>query len=469
MTNSSRRIRSQKKKTQIKRDRLKRSKDDKEKVERYLVRQATADPFGLFWRGWIESRRHLDALLADLPKAKKATWAPRIQALLRIPTSLAAELGVGIAEGEPWDLDAEALLQWPAAAQIFRALEEHPEISRNLAIEAVTAPDVVADQQIEGGIDDFPPAMVEQWEQDWGSDVARRLAVQLAKAPGVSLRVRLRAERDTIRKELEARKDSLSVLSPVGVRFEGYKAVMAVPSFEKGDFEIQDEGSQLLALAVLDPNLVLPMLSKTPGVVTPAFAGTLPKKGFPAQTVIDACAGAGGKTLAIADLMNGKGRVFAYDIFQSKMAALRRRIGKAQMTNAKAILLEQGEEEKALSGFYAKADAVLVDAPCSGWGVLRRNPDAKWKENYAELEKLPELQLRLLNLYSHLVRPGGRLVYSLCTFRKAESEEVANTFSKAHPDFVSLGAGYLGPNQTDGFFLQIWERKGSATSESTEK
>jgi len=249
----------------------------------------------------------------------------------------------------------------------------------------------------------------------------------------------------------------------MGIRFEGYKAVMATESFEKGAFEIQDEGSQLLALAVHAPNLVLPLLSKVPGEETHPFSGEIPKKGFPPITVIDACAGAGGKTLAIADLMGGRGRVFAYDIYQSKIMALRRRIGKAQMTNAKAILLESGEEEKTLKEFFGKADAVLVDAPCSGWGVLRRNPDAKWKENYTSLENLPALQLHLLNLYARLVRPGGRLVYSLCTFRKEESEEVTSRFSAEHPEFISMGGGYLGPSQTDGFYLQVWEKKPEKT------
>jgi 16S rRNA (cytosine967-C5)-methyltransferase len=301
--------------------------------------------------------------------------------------------------------------------------------------------------------------MVEAWERDWGKKVTTRLAEELSKQPGVSLRVRLKESRETIRKELEARKDSFSKISPVGIRFEGYKAVMAVESFDRGAFEIQDEGSQLLALAVLDPKLVIPMLSDEPGKETPPFPGELPKKGLPAMTVIDACAGAGGKTLAIADLMGGRGRVFAYDVYNSKILALKRRIGKAQMTNAKAILLIAGEEEKMLADFMGKADAVLVDAPCSGWGVLRRNPDAKWKENFTEIEKLPELQLRLLTMYAKLVRPGGRLVYSLCTFKRSETDGVVTRFQSEHPDFVPIGGGYLGPAKTDGFFLQIWEKR----------
>jgi len=463
MAASNRRLRSKKKKTQIKRARTERDRDDRVRVEKFIERQRTNDPFGKFWREWVESRRHLDALLADLPKNKKTEWAPRIQALLRIPSSLAAELGIGLTPGEPWNLTHEQLLEWPTAAQVFKALEAHPEVARNLAFHSSTSPDIVAEGQIYGCEEDFPPEMIAQWKKDWGTKVTSQLAVELAKPPGVSLRVRINADRKEIRKELEARKDPLSPVSPMGIRFEGYKAVMATESFEKGAFEIQDEGSQLLALAVHAPNLVLPLLSKVPGEETHPFSGEIPKKGFPPITVIDACAGAGGKTLAIADLMGGRGRVFAYDIYQSKIMALRRRIGKAQMTNAKAILLESGEEEKTLKEFFGKADAVLVDAPCSGWGVLRRNPDAKWKENYTSLENLPALQLHLLNLYARLVRPGGRLVYSLCTFRKEESEEVTSRFSAEHPEFISMGGGYLGPSQTDGFYLQVWEKKPEKT------
>jgi len=458
VTTRTRRIRAKKKINEIKREKVDRDREDREKSNRALARQSAVDPFGKFWREWVESYRHLDALLADLPKNKKTAWAPRIQALLRIPTSLAAEVGIGVPSGEPWSLTQAELLNWKTAGLVFHALEAKPEIARNLALDTTVAPVTVAEAQIVGGREDFPPAMIEAWEKDWGAKVTDRLAASLSVQPGVALRVRIKESREAVRKELEARKDSFSEISPIGIRFEGYKAVMAVESFARGAFEIQDEGSQLLAIALLEPKLVLPLLAKVPGEIVPPFVGEIPKKGFPPMTVIDACAGAGGKTLAIADLMGGRGRVFAYDIFASKITALKRRIGKAQMTNAKAIQLESGKEMEKLADFKEKADAVLVDAPCSGWGVLRRNPDAKWKENYAEIEKLPELQLHLLDLYAPLVRPGGRLVYSLCTFRKAESEGVVNRFQAEHPEFTSIGGGYLGPSQTDGFFVQIWEK-----------
>jgi 16S rRNA C967 or C1407 C5-methylase (RsmB/RsmF family) len=459
-----RRSRAKRKRTQVRNDREERGRRERERAVKAVERQSAArDPFKKFWNEWVDSRRHLDALLADLPRNKKTLWAPRIQALLRIPVSLAQELGIGIGPGEPWCFDFEALREWEGAERIFRALEENPEIARGLALDPSLGAEVVQNLTVAGSTEDYPPKLIEAWEKDWGGAIAGTLARELAKPPGVSLRVRVGEDRDAIRKELEARKDSLSTLSPVGIRFEGYRMVMGTKAFERGAYEIQDEGSQLLALAVLAPEKVLPMLSDEPGVPTPAFQGSIPKKGLPALTVVDACAGAGGKTLALADLKCGRVLVFAYDVFESKIAALRRRIGKAQLTNAKALLLESGNEEAKLADFIGKADAVLVDAPCSGWGVLRRNPDTKWKEHLskdsdANIARLPDLQLRLLELYSRLVRPGGRLVYSLCTFRKAETEGVVSRFENAHPEFRALGGGYLGPSQTDGFYLRAWEK-----------
>lgn len=468
-----RKSRAKKKRSEVKKTRAERDRKDRARSEKEQKRSMTAlDPFSKFWKEWVGSRRHLDSLLSDLPRNKKTLWAPRIQAMLRIPVSLAQEIGIGVPPGEPWNLSQKKLLEWEAAPRIFRALEEKPEIARNLALDPTVGAEVAEKLGIFGTTDDYPPKLIEAWAEDWGRETAEKIAFELSKPPGVSLRVRVSEDREEIRKELDARKDALSVLSPVGIRFEGYRPVMAAKSFERGAFEIQDEGSQLIALAVLTPEKVIPMLSRAPGERTPPFSGEVSKRGFSPRTIIDACAGAGGKTLALADLMGGKGRVFAYDVFDSKIAALKRRIGKAQMTNAKAILLKPGEEEKTLKDFFGKADAVLVDAPCSGWGVLRRNPDTKWKENFAEwrgrsdgksgeesLAALPELQFRLLELYSRLVRPGGRLVYSLCTFRKAESEDVVTRFQTAHPEFSPLGGGYLGPSQTDGFFLQVWERE----------
>ena len=176
-------------------------------------------------------------------------------------------------------------------------------------------------------------------------------------------------------------------------------------------------------------------------------------------TVIDACAGAGGKTLAMADAMLGRGQVFAYDVSVKKLESLRQRARRAGLTNIKAVGLTEGNEAKAIQKFSQSADRVLVDAPCSGWGVLRRNPDLKWRQNPESLERLADLQARLLDLYSSLVKKGGVLTYGLCTFRPAETTEQVKAFLSRNENFESIGGGFFGPGPSDGFFMHAFRRK----------
>jgi 16S rRNA (cytosine967-C5)-methyltransferase len=175
--------------------------------------------------------------------------------------------------------------------------------------------------------------------------------------------------------------------------------------------------------------------------------------------VVDACAGAGGKSLALADLMRGQGRLFSYDISAPKLQALRRRATRAGVNNVQAVQVVEGAELQSLAQFEKSADRVLVDAPCSGWGVLRRNPDIKWRQSAEALQRFPALQLRLLEAYSTLVAPGGTLVFGTCTFRKAETTEVVEKFLQKHGSSFCKGpGGFLGPGSSDGFFMQSFQR-----------
>ena len=176
-------------------------------------------------------------------------------------------------------------------------------------------------------------------------------------------------------------------------------------------------------------------------------------------TVVDACAGAGGKSLAIADALGGKGKVFAYDTSIKKLQALRRRASKTQLRNIHAAPVVEGAEEAHVEPFRETADLVLVDAPCSGWGVLRRNPDIKWRQSKEVLDRMPKIQLRLLSVYSRLVAPGGRLVFGVCTFRMAETREVVQEFLSQNPDFTAQEGGFFGPGPCDGFFMQSFSKK----------
>ena len=230
------------------------------------------------------------------------------------------------------------------------------------------------------------------------------------------------------------------------------------PTFLRGDFEVQDEGSQLLAL-LLDA-----------------------KRG---EMVVDFCAGAGGKTLALGAAMRSTGRLYAFDTSAHRLDALKPRLARSGLSNVHpaAIAHERDDRVKRLTG---KIDRVLVDAPCSGLGTLRRNPDLKWRQNLQAIEEMGEKQTAILQSAARMVKPGGRLVYATCSILTHENEAIAQAFSEANPDFQVLNAAELltglkveaaerlcsggdGGTQylrlwphrhaTDGFFAAVWQKK----------
>ena len=320
--------------------------------------------------------------------------------------------------------------------------------------------------------EDFPPAMIEEWMSSWGKEITMNLVKVLSQEPPLSLRANLKTGQSVLLKDLTQGsrlpvKAELSSFAPFGVRLSGYAPVLASESYKSGCFEIQDEGSQLMALFALSPSKYGRFLKSVPAEVegrSPVKMELWDAKQVSRVqtsrplTVIDACAGAGGKTLAMADALKGKGRVYAYDTSEKKLQALRRRVTRANLNNVQAVLVQEGQEEKAAGKFKKTADIVLVDAPCSGWGVLRRNPDIKWRQNQETLDRMPLIQLRLLSFYASLVAPGGHLVFGVCTFRKSETLEVCEKFLKSHSEFTELEGGFLGPGPCDGFFMQAFRR-----------
>jgi 16S rRNA (cytosine967-C5)-methyltransferase len=215
-----------------------------------------------------------------------------------------------------------------------------------------------------------------------------------------------------------------------------------------------------MACFALWPDLFQDALQSHPGAITtpPSLPASLPP--LPTSLkIIDTCAGAGGKTLAMADALQGKGRFFAYDTSLKKLQALKRRATRAGLTNIQTCPLPEGQEDKILGAYQASADVVLVDAPCSGWGVLRRNPDLKWRQTAEAVTRLTQVQARLLSLYAPLVKPQGRLIYGVCTFAWEETRKQVETFLKNHPEFAPLSGGFLGPFPCDGFFVQAFVRK----------
>jgi 16S rRNA (cytosine967-C5)-methyltransferase len=287
------------------------------------------------------------------------------------------------------------------------------------------------------------------------------LVEQLNRGAGLDLRVNdFKAKRADVQKELAKAgiKAVPTPYSPWGLRIAGKPALNKSDAFLRGDFEVQDEGSQLLAL-LLDA-----------------------KRG---EMVVDFCAGAGGKTLAIGASMRSTGRLYAFDTSAHRLDSFKPRMARSGLSNVHpaAIAHERDERVKRLSG---KIDRVLVDAPCTGLGTLRRNPDLKWRQNQQAVDEMAVKQTAILQSASRLLKSGGRLVYATCSVLPQENEAIAAAFSEANPGFQPLPAGEvltglkvadaaslctggesgdlylrLWPQRhaTDGFFAAVWQKK----------
>jgi 16S rRNA C967 or C1407 C5-methylase (RsmB/RsmF family) len=432
------------------------SRDSNEESERPVFtpkqapvkREAVEKAFNGIWSDLFSTPVHLDSALSKQAKNMKSILARIVPIILLRPASQAEAMGIGVPAGEPWKLSPDKIKNWRPASVLAQRMYEGM-IHRPVQADPV--------------MDDYPPHMTEEWTQEWGNKTAQSLVKALANEAPLSLRVSRKFKVADVLKGLkEGSKLPVSAqasdLSPMGIRLGGYAPVLHNEWYEKGAFEIQDEGSQVMSYFALWPELYGSLLSKEPGPAqAPVKLPPLPKD-TAAWTVIDACAGAGGKSLAMADALQGKGRVYSYDTSDKKLLALRRRAKHAGLNNIQTLALKEGQEAESLKRFRRTAQVVLVDAPCSGWGVLRRNPDIKWRQGEDVLKKMPEIQKRLLALYSDLVAPGGRLVFGTCTFRKSETLDVVQDFLKNHPDFKAKEGGYLGPDPSDGFFMQAFER-----------
>ncbi len=409
------------------------------------MQSSKMNAFEGLWEDLFTTPVHLDSALSKLKPQNKAALARIVPQILLRPVSLADSMGIGVAPGEPWSLTRQEMLSWRPAKLMAERLTQKG------------AGEIPAPAPLE---EDFPPSMVAEWKREWGEEISRRLVEVLAMPARLTLRASSQFGAERLVQDLMSGsklpvKASRSQNSPVGVLLSGYAPVLATELFESGAFEIQDEGSQVMALFALWPEVFGKGLQRSPGQPMEAMRITeLPELSKP-PIVVDACAGAGGKSLALADALRGKGRVFSYDISDRKLQALRRRAKRAGLSNIQTLALREGAESEAIRPYAGKADLVLVDAPCSGWGVIRRNPDAKWRQTPEELHRLPELQLRLLREYSALVKPGGTLVFGVCTFRKAETTGIVEAFLESHPQFKPGQGGYYGPGpSSDGFFMQ---------------
>lgn len=410
------------------------------------------EAFNDLWEKLFTSPIHLDSALSKAPPSQKSALAEITRLLLQRPSSLAYFLRFHLSEDEPWGLDRMDLAEWPTA----RAMADR--------LFSVWKKDPYFAEAGRGVPEDYPQWMIDEWRRDFGDKVAKDLVEGLSALPPLALRASRTKGRDEVlsalndSNELPIRAKSSSV-TPFGFYFDEYVPVLGHELFKGGAYEIQDEGSQIMALFALWPETFLPMLRKVPGACREWPREKEVPRGRDSLTVVDACAGAGGKTLAIADALRGRSQVFAYDVSAKKLDALKKRATRFGLHNIKTVPVTEGEEAKTVERFQGKADVVLVDAPCSGWGTLRRNPDVKWRQDFDSLGRLEALQARLLDAYSPLVKPGGLLTFGVCTFRKAETVDQVEAFLQRHPEFVSVGGGYFGPGPSDAFFLHAFRRK----------
>ncbi len=353
----------------------------------------------------------------------------------------------------------------PEIAELFDGKDHAPGVldggERDLLAGLGRRPDGAPPDWVSGN---YPEWLDGALRARFGADLLVEMAALNGRAP-LDLRVNaLKAERADVISRLAG--DGIEAApcpySPVGLRLPEAARVTSHPAFRDGTVEVQDEGSQVVAL----------------------LAGA-----EPGMKVVDLCAGAGGKALAMAAAMNNRGQIFACDISRRMLDRLGVRRKRAGVRNLQSHLLSEDSGVAAFAAAHGQAERVLLDVPCSGSGAWRRNPDAKWRLTPDILDTHVVRQRHLLEDGAALVRPGGRLIYATCSILPAENEAQIEAFLAAHGEFALRPAGEIwpaaltdeypstkgqageGPAQadtliltphrtnTDGFFVAIMERR----------
>lgn len=298
---------------------------------------------------------------------------------------------------------------------------------------------------------ELPDWLIEKMRASYSD--ADILDIGRAMQQGAPLDIRvntLLAKRDEVLEQLHAKKIEavITPYSPLGIRLKEKIPLNKDALFTEGKVEVQDEGSQLLGFLLA------------------------PKRN---DMVVDFCAGAGGKTLMLSAQMNSQGRLYAMDVSEKRLANLKPRLKRSGASNIQPMLIAH-ENDLKVKRLAGKIDRVLVDAPCSGLGTLRRNPDLKFRQSPGSIEELTQKQAAILASASRLLKKGGRLVYATCSILPEENQRIVEAFLAAHPDFVLKPAGEVLKQQkielemgdylelrpqlhaTDGFFAAVLER-----------
>ena len=386
--------------------------------------------------GLVRGERRLEAIVEEMcarRRVRREPLSPQARAELKL---LVHELRQGV----------------PVAALVEEArrlLQEEPHLADAAADDAGLGSRTGIDR--EAVRLSYPTWLLERLVADRGEEPALALAAALNHRAPLAIRcntVKITREALAERLASEGIETRPAALAPAGLVLETRVNVFGLAAFTEGLFEVMDEGSQVVADAVAPP---------------------------PRGRVVDACAGAGGKTLALAALLANQGRILALDPNGKKLEELRRRARRAGLSSVAARPVDGSElPAEARLGAW---DRVLVDAPCSGTGTLRRNPEARWRLQPAIVDRFPAQQLALLVTYAPLVAAGGRLIYATCSVLRSENDDVVARFCAERPDFAvfplkeiwgkeraePLGGGTvlrLSPEQhdTDGFFAAVLRR-----------
>lgn len=331
-------------------------------------------------------------------------------------------------------------LPHPHINDLFSGSRHAPEVldqAETKVLEALTGhtlehPDMPDDVRAE-----CPKEVFGKLKAIFGKDFVAEMEAMREPA-GLDIRVNtIKAERLSVQNGLKRHgiETTLTPYSPVGLRAESRVHLADTKLPQQGVIEIQDEGSQLIAL----------LCAAKPGM-----------------QVLDACAGGGGKTLAIAAEMKGKGRVVAMDNSTARLLRGKPRYVRAGIHNVEARSLEDEKQVKWLKRQKEAFDVVLVDAPCTSSGTWRRNPDLRWRRHGPTMEEIVSLQAQILERFQKCVKPGGRLVYATCSLYREENEHQLEAFLAKHPDFKVMpiaeawtDAGLTGPCPCDGAYMRL--------------
>ena len=380
----------------------------------------------------------------ELGQHERAFVAETAYAVLRRKRSLERLCGAG-AKPRQLVLAARVSIQGLSQRQLADAISE-ADTAWLTQVRAAPEPVLSLAEQV-----DMPDWLVESLSLQMDTDSLVALSRGLNRSAPLDLRVNpLKSDRERVLEQFKANdfEGGPCPYSPLGIRLKTKPVLARHPLFLDGSFEVQDEGSQLLSYLLA------------------------PKRG---EMVVDFCAGAGGKTLLLGALMRSTGRLYAFDISDKRLAKFKPRMARSGLSNVHPAAIS-GENDIRIKRLAGKIDRVLVDAPCSGLGTLRRNPDLKWRQTPHSVAELTHKQTAILVAAARLLKPGGRLVYATCSLLAEENENIVDAFLAAHDNFRRISCAEIFAQQhialdtgedlrllphvhgTDGFYAAALER-----------